>query len=60
MFHVSMLRKHELDPYQVLPPPTIEIMQINKNLSYEERPERIIDRKITRLTNKDIVSIKVV
>lgn len=36
VFHVSMLRKHESDPFQVLQPLTIEIVQIDRDLSYEK------------------------
>ena len=56
VFHVSMLRRYVSDPSHVLIRPTIEI---EKNLSYEERPIRILDRQEKRLRSKVIPLVKV-
>ena len=42
VFHVFMLRKYIPDPSHILVQPPIEI---EKNLSYEERPVRIMERQ---------------
>ena len=34
-------------------------MILNLNLSYEEKPEAILDRKVQELRNKSIASVKV-
>ena len=41
-FHVSMLRKYILDPSHMLREQPIEL---KKNLTYEETPLQIVDRK---------------
>ena len=56
VFHISMLRKYVSDPTHVLVQPTIEI---DKNLSYEERLVKIMDRQERRLRNKVIPLVKV-
>ena len=56
VFHVSMLRKYIPDPSHILAQPPIEI---EKNLSYEERPVRIMDRQEKRLRNKSIPLVKI-
>ncbi|XP_073019327.1 uncharacterized protein [Primulina eburnea] len=56
VFHVSMLRKYHPDPSHVLPPDEIEL---DKTLSYIERPIQILDRKDKQLRNKLIPLIKV-
>ena len=40
VFHVSMLKKYHPDPSHVLRPEEVEI---DENLSYEERPVRLLD-----------------
>ena len=56
VFHVSMLRRYVSNPSHILVRPTIEIQ---KNLSYEERPVRILDRQEKRLRNKVIPLVKI-
>ena len=56
VFHVSMLRRYISGPSHVLIRPMIEI---EKNLSYEERPIKILDRQEKKLRNKVIPLVKV-
>ena len=51
-----MLRRYIADPSHILVQPTIEI---EKNLSYEERPVKIMDRQEKRLRNKVIPLVKI-
>ncbi|XP_073133545.1 uncharacterized protein [Henckelia pumila] len=44
VFHVSMLKKYQLDPSHVLQPDEAEL---DETLSYFERPIKIMDRKIS-------------
>ncbi|KAK6157973.1 hypothetical protein DH2020_005287 [Rehmannia glutinosa] len=57
VFHVSRLKKYQPDPEHIITqdtPPLIE------NLSYIEKPIRIIDQQIRQLRNRDIPIVKVV
>ena len=56
VFHVSMLKKYVLDKSHVLKKEQIEI---HEDLSFEEKPIRILDYKIKILRNKDIPLVKV-
>ena len=56
VFHESMLRKYILDPSHVL---SYEPFQIRDDLSYEEVPVEILDRKEQVLHNKTISWVKV-
>ena len=56
VFHVSMLRKYIADPSHVLRDQPIELKE---DLTYEERPFQIVDRKDHVLRNKVIPSVKV-
>ncbi|KAK6119434.1 hypothetical protein DH2020_046824 [Rehmannia glutinosa] len=56
VFHVSMLRKYVHDPSHVV---NYTILDINKDLTYEEAPEAILERKIHKLRNKDVALVKV-
>ncbi|GAV56923.1 hypothetical protein CFOL_v3_00462 [Cephalotus follicularis] len=56
VFHVSMLRKYIADPSHVL---SYDSGFISDNLSYEERPMRILDRKEKVLRIKTIPMVKV-
>jgi len=56
VFHVSMLKKCLGDPASILP---IEGLGVDEDLSYEEVPVEILDRKIKRLRNKEIATVKV-
>ena len=42
VFHVSMLRKYVSDPSHVL---SYEDLELDEDLSYEEKPVQILDRK---------------
>ncbi|KAK6163838.1 hypothetical protein DH2020_000702 [Rehmannia glutinosa] len=57
VFHVSRLKKYQPDPEHIITqdtPPLIE------NLSYTERPIRIIDQQIRQLHKREIPMVKVV
>ena len=56
IFHVSILRKYTLDPWNVL---THETLFLRDDLTYKEDPVQIIDRKVKRLRNKEITLVKV-
>ena len=56
VFHVSMLRKYISDPSHVL---NYEPLQLNQDLTYEEKPVRILDTKEKELRNKVILLVKV-
>ncbi|XP_041999966.1 uncharacterized protein LOC121749460 [Salvia splendens] len=56
VFHVSQLRKYVFDPKHVIHQ---EEMMLNPDLSYEEKPKAILDRKVQQLRNKSIPSVKV-
>ena len=55
-FHVSMLRKYITDPSHVL---REQPVQLKENLTYEETPVQIIDRKEQVLRSKVIPLVKV-
>ena len=55
-FHVSMLRKYIPDPSHVL---REQPVQLKENLTYEETPVKIIDRKEQVLRSKVIPLVKV-
>ena len=57
VFHVSVLRPYKLDYKHVI---EHEPIQFAKDLTYEEFPVQIIDRKEQVLRNKTIPSVKVV
>ncbi|XP_042041235.1 uncharacterized protein LOC121786667 [Salvia splendens] len=56
VFHVSQLRKYVFDPKHIVHQ---EEMVLEPDLSYEEKPEAILDRKVKELRNKAIVTVKV-
>ncbi|XP_075473374.1 uncharacterized protein LOC142504384 [Primulina tabacum] len=56
VFHVSMLRKYLSNPSHVL---QYESLDLLPNLSYEEIPVQILDRKVKVLRNKEIGLVKV-
>ncbi|KAK6142874.1 hypothetical protein DH2020_023222 [Rehmannia glutinosa] len=57
VFHVSRMKKYNPDPKHVI---TEEIPDIMEDLTYTERPLRIIDSQIRELRNKKISLVKVV
>ncbi|XP_038896631.1 uncharacterized protein LOC120084893 [Benincasa hispida] len=56
VFHVSMLRKYVPDPMHVL---VDQPIQLRENMSYDEDPVQILDRKEQVLMNKTIPLVKV-
>ncbi|XP_075500138.1 uncharacterized protein LOC142538725 [Primulina tabacum] len=56
VFHVSMLRKYLSNPSHVLRYDSLDLLP---NLSYEEMPVQILDRKVKVLRNKEIGLVKV-
>ena len=56
VFHVSMLRKYVYDPTHVI---EYEPLVVHENLTYEEKPVRILDRKEQVLRNRVIPLVKV-
>ena len=56
VFHVSMLRKYIADPSHVL---LEQPMELKENLSYEETPVQILDRRDQILRSKVIPLVKV-
>ncbi|XP_062075757.1 uncharacterized protein LOC133779874 [Humulus lupulus] len=56
VFHVSMLCKYVSDPSYIL---SYETLNMRPNLSYEEKPIRILDRKEQVLRNTTIDLVKV-
>ncbi|XP_021730517.1 uncharacterized protein LOC110697459 [Chenopodium quinoa] len=57
VFHVSQIRKYVPDVTRVLQPETIEM---DENLTYEERPVKILDTKVRSTRNKDVGIVKVI
>ncbi|XP_069145535.1 uncharacterized protein [Solanum lycopersicum] len=56
-FHVSVLKKCIGDPQSIL---IIQALSVKDNLSFEEVPVQILDRKVKKLRNKEVSSVKVV
>ncbi|XP_073035161.1 uncharacterized protein [Primulina eburnea] len=56
VFHVSMLRKYIANPSHVL---RYESLELLPNLSYDEMPVQILDRKVKILRKKEIGIVKV-
>ncbi|PNX69142.1 hypothetical protein L195_g064300, partial [Trifolium pratense] len=57
VFHVSQLRKYVRYPSHVI---EADDVQVRDDLTVETVPLRIEGRKVKRLRNKDIASVKVV
>lgn len=55
VFHVSMLRKYEPDPSHVL---NWQDLEIEEDVSYEERPVEILDSREQVLRGKTIPLVK--
>ncbi|XP_021762509.1 uncharacterized protein LOC110727250 [Chenopodium quinoa] len=56
VIHVSQIQKYVPDVTHVLQPETIEM---DENLTYEERPVKILDTKVRNKRNKDVRIVKV-
>ncbi|KAK6161878.1 hypothetical protein DH2020_001719 [Rehmannia glutinosa] len=57
VFHVSRLKKYKPDPEHII---TLDTPPLMENLSYTERPIRIIDQQIRQLRKREIPMVKVV
>ncbi|XP_048138575.1 uncharacterized protein LOC125315983 [Rhodamnia argentea] len=57
VFHVSMLRKYKPDPTHVL---DHEVIEVDDQVTYVERPIRVEDRKEQVLRSKTIPLVKVI
>ncbi|KAL9376529.1 hypothetical protein Peur_030649 [Populus x canadensis] len=56
VFHVSLLKKAEVDPSRLLPQIPLEI---NENLTLEMKPVKVLDYNVKELRNKKILIIKI-
>ena len=56
VFHVSILKKYISNLDHVLMPQTV---QVQIDLSYDEKPMEILDRTVKKLRNKEISLVKV-
>ncbi|XP_052479596.1 uncharacterized protein LOC128034796 [Gossypium raimondii] len=56
VFHVSMLRCYRSDPTHIVP---VEEIEIRPDLTFEEEPVQILDRKVKVLRKKSIPLVKV-
>ncbi|KAJ9152415.1 hypothetical protein P3X46_025983, partial [Hevea brasiliensis] len=56
VFHVSMLRRYRSDPSHVI---SMEEIEVQLDLTYEEEPIRILAREVKELRNKQISLVKV-
>lgn len=56
VFHVSMLRKYVPDPHHVI---DFQPLELREDLTYEEIPSCILDRKEKVLRNRVISYVKV-
>lgn len=56
VFHVSQLKKYNHDPSHII---QLENIELDENLTYEERPVKILDKKNKVLRNKVIPLVKV-
>lgn len=56
IFHLSMLNKCIYDPVSIL---LLEGLRMNHDIDYEEVPVEIIDCQVKNLSNKKVISIKV-
>ncbi|KAK6149098.1 hypothetical protein DH2020_016623 [Rehmannia glutinosa] len=57
VFHMSRLKKYQPDPEHIITRDTPPLME---NLSYSERPIRIIDQQVRQLRKREIPMVKVV
>ncbi|XP_019190789.1 PREDICTED: uncharacterized protein LOC109185264 [Ipomoea nil] len=56
VFHVSQLKKYVHDPTHVLPP---EVIPLDDDMTYEERPHKILDFKTRDTRRKSVKMVKV-
>ena len=56
VFHVAMLKKYVPEFTHVMKP---QVIEINENLSYVEKPIEILAQEVKNLRNKEIQLVKV-
>ncbi|XP_017970423.1 PREDICTED: uncharacterized protein LOC108660676 [Theobroma cacao] len=56
VFHVSMLKKYNLDPSHVI---QYETIQLQDDLTYEKQSVAILDKQVKKLCSKEVASMKV-
>ncbi|XP_055829654.1 uncharacterized protein LOC129898957, partial [Solanum dulcamara] len=56
VFHVSILRKYIPDESHVI---SYDAVELSPDLTYEEEPTVILDRRLRRLRTKEVASVKV-
>ncbi|XP_048502822.1 uncharacterized protein LOC125498624 [Beta vulgaris subsp. vulgaris] len=56
VFHISQLKRYIPDERHVLEP---ERIHINISLTYDERPMKILNKKVRSIHNKDVHIVKV-
>ena len=56
VFYVSRLRKYNPDPQHVL---SVEEMDVQEDLTFTEKPVKILDRKVKALRTKTVPLVKV-
>ncbi|XP_043705385.1 uncharacterized protein LOC122655239 [Telopea speciosissima] len=56
VFHISKLKKYVPNPTHIL---TVEPVQLETDMSYEEQPEEILWRKEHKLHNRTVAYVKV-
>ena len=56
VFHISLLNKCMGDPASIVP---LESVAVRDRLSYEDVTDEILYRKVRRLSNKEVDSVKV-
>ncbi|XP_062100470.1 uncharacterized protein LOC133806377 [Humulus lupulus] len=56
VFHISMIRKYVSDLSHVL---SFSELELHQNLSYEERPVRIIEKGVRKFRSKSLPLVKV-
>lgn len=57
VFHISVLKEYHSANKHVL---DYEPIEVRSNLTYEEQPVEIVDRKVQALRNKEIPLVKVI
>ena len=56
IFHVSQLRKYVPDPSHIL---KSDLVQVKENLSFEVKPNKILDSQVKQLRGRSIPMVKV-
>ena len=56
VFHISMLRNYLRDPFHVIEPTCVVL---SNDYTYEERPIQVVNQRIKKLRNKEILLVKV-